>query len=431
MTATERVLEARRRLRESATTGGTDHALRIVELHSPRADGVGLRLRPGLNIISGMTPAATLATEQTIEALRRNDPEHGLDGVALVDGRRAALHAERLLPPRRLARGALFGSVPKELHLTPAEVHSLKELLSSLDSAISLASAELRGADATLRDMRMSELDVPEIIDLRPDDVERAGIRDAIAEVEAMSPDAALIERLRSALETRTSDRKAQRLEAVAAQYVAAIDGLQPSDPESVRQSLERSLQETRAELDELSHDTTSLGEIASVLKELQITCEPDEALNTATRAVGEADELEAISRRLRSKLGRPLAKGRGDNTPSPRLLSIEERKTKVQRRLHSLRKLRSAAHEQLAAQSVNTNFMLEMPIGSSTGHSPDGRQLPVVVDDVAAHLPSAVVPGLELMLKRLSAATQVLVLTTDDGSDITPAPGWFGGSDE
>jgi len=322
----------------------------------------------------------------------------------------------------------LFGRLPEELRLDADEAERLQILLSSLDAAIGLASAELRGADAALRDMRTKELELPEIIDLRPDDVKRAGISDAIAEVEKLVPNGQLVDRLRAALARQTIGQDAQRLEAVAAQYTAALDGLQPSDPESVRNSLIRSLETTRAEMADLTNDTTSVDEIATTLDELGLTAGPDDLLETAERVVAEADELNAIAARLRIKLDNPLAKGRTDNTPSPLLLSIQDRRAFAQRRLHSLRKLRAAAHEQLAAQSVNTNFMLEVPIGSSTGHSPDGRQLPVVVDDVSSHLPPSAIASLRTMLGRLAAATQVVVLSADAGQDSRPAPGWFGG---
>ena len=235
-----RVREARRRLREVIRDiPRADPAIRIVELESPRSGGVPLSLHPDFSVIAGLSVRGHDEVVATIDALHRGSPNAGLSGTIIVEGAGVPLHDPNITavvepePP-------FFNDL--EFDVTWTDNSELNELVEAIEAAVLVTSAELRGADATMNKLRAVDIDQPEVIDLRTTDADREEIRRTLEALNAIEPDESAIAVLAERLERLSSAPSSVSLQATVEQYSAALERLQPTDPEHVRVNLEKAL---------------------------------------------------------------------------------------------------------------------------------------------------------------------------------------------
>ncbi len=383
-----RVQQARRRLRQvSDERSRHDAAVRILTLVSPRVSDAPLRLHSGFSIISGLSEDGRQALASTVAAIYDQTPSVGLDGTVLFDGEHHGLHAPRpAVAIQSAGAEAMFGA-PQATPALPdigwADAGDLKALVEAIDSAVRLTEAELRGADEYARSLRLENTDVPEVIDLRMHDGDRAEIRETLSAMDAMAPNPAHVADL------RTSRSR--------------------NDPDGV----------------------------AGILQQLNI----DPGTNpfeTADRVLAESDELAAIRLRLEGRLV-GVTRSRPTNPASAELTNVDNRRIRLRRRLRSQRGFLAAAQDHLSLtlhpESTGASRTEAVAIPANS----DGRPLPLLLEDPFQDIPGRQAIAALSVLLRVSELCQVICVSdgpelanwadaVGDRADWMRASGWFEG---
>ena len=385
----DRVREARRRLRQASDERTrTDPALRILTLTSPRTADAPLRLHTGLSVVHGLGEDARAALAVTVAGLFENAPHSGLDGTVLVDGRHQSIRSPRPPVATELAGArAMFGAeIPFALPTIGwAEESDLADLGGSIESAVRLTEAELRGADDEARRLRTEHTVVPEVIDLRVHENDHDEVRETLAAMEAMAPDPQVIGQLRDA-----HDRGAD----VAPQLAAlGLDGA--GDPHTV-----------------------------------------------AAQALQESEELVAIRRRLEAQLAGVPSPSRATPGASLELQLLDARRTRLRRRLRSQRAFLAAAQDHLAfaADGVDPTLPSRLDAAAIPPNS-GGRPLPLLVEDPLHDIPGRQGVSALAVLLRVSEMCQVICVSDEpelqdwtvavgDRAQWIRATGWFAGEE-
>lgn len=427
----DRVDQARQRLQSAArSTHQDDPAIRLVELTSPRVKEAALEFHRDFCVIYGLGEGARRALADTIDALRLGDPHTGLSGIIEDRGRRIPLHAARrepdtpgtsLVPTRPLAARAA--------HRT-AEAAQLAEVIETIDSAMLLSGAELRGADAAAQTIRdetpepqpSAALAIPEL-----EDAQRT-----LAALDEVSPPTEIIEHLARVLQVVESNPDRLALAAKRSQAEGARGQVLPSDSRDVAMLADLAIAEADgaiAEFDMRSESDASL--LASSLDLLSIETTPASAPAMAKKVLDECAELGEIRRRAQESIDSariPLIAG-----DQQRLDRIDRDRAHIQRRLRSQQQLLAAAREQWALIGVGElDLRTHLDLTSETT-----RPLPILVEEPLADLPMRLSGAIMTTLLRHSNSTQVICVS--DQSDLhawcdrvgeragwVAASGWF-----
>lgn len=434
-----RVREARRRLREVIRDiPRADPAIRIVELESPRSGGVPLSLHPDFSVIAGLSVRGHDEVVATIDALHRGSPNAGLSGTIIVEGAGVPLHDPNITavvepePP-------FFNDL--EFDVTWTDNSELNELVEAIEAAVLVTSAELRGADATMNKLRAVDIDQPEVIDLRTTDADREEIRRTLEALNAIEPDESAIAVLAERLERLSSAPSSVSLQATVEQYSAALERLQPTDPEHVRVNLEKALDDAveAQNAAERMRRTEAYG-VVDLLATLGVDSSPETAPDIAQRVIGERSELEAIRARLNEKLLAPRPQPR-PTISSPELAAITRRSEALRRKVLTQRHVLTAARLLLAAtlgQKPPDSTINEV-IGPMSDHR---RALPILLVEPLVDLPAHLGAAILSILLRMSEQHQVICISENEDVHawanrlggrvgVSIALGWFAGDPE
>ncbi len=386
----DRVREARQRLRQASDERTrTDPALRILTLGSPRPADAPLRLHAGLTVVHGLAEDARAALSVTVAGLYENAPHLGLEGTVLVDGRNQSIRAPRPPAASQLAGAeAMFAPLDDIPFSLPtigwAEVSDLTDLVGSIETAVRLTEAELRGADDAARQLRIEQTDVPDVIDLRVHENDDAETRETLTAVEAVTPDPEVIGRLKQAL---------------------------------------------ASDLD-----------VRPILAELGLDGGAEPTV-IATQALQESEELASIRRRLEARLAGVIEPVRTAPGTSTELQQLERRRTRLRRRLRSQRAFLAAAQDHLSF-AVDGGASPGMPTRLESAAIPansDGRPLPLLVEDPLHDIPGRQGVSALAVLLRVSEMCQVICVSDEpelqdwtvavgDRAQWVRAAGWFAG---
>lgn len=427
----DRVGQARQRLQTVASPPHEDDpAIRLVELNSPRPEDAPLEFHRDFCVINGLGEDGRRALADTIDALRLGDPHTGLSGIVEDHGRRTPLHAARqqpeapgtsLVPTRPLQAGAS--------HRT-SEAAQLAEVIETIDRAVLLSGAELRGADAAAQAARdempepkaSTALAIPEIEDARR----------TLAAVDEVAPPAEIVEHIARVLEVVESNPERIALAARRSQAEGARGQVQPGDSRNVAMLADLAIAEADgaiAEFDMRTQSDASL--LASSLDLLSIETTPASAPAMAKKVLAECAELAEIRDRAQEVIddAQPeLAPADGG-----RLELIEQHRVHIQRRLRSQLQLLALAREQWAMIGMGEiDLRTHIDLSSDTT-----RPLPVLVEEPLADLPMRLSGAIMTTLLRHSSTTQVICVS--DQSDLrawcdrvgdragwVAAAGWF-----
>jgi len=434
-----RVREARRRLREALRDlPRPDPAIRIIELDPPRSGGVPLSLHPDFSVISGLSDLALDEVVATVDGLHRGSPNAGLSGTIIVEGVGLPLHHPNITavlepePP-------FFNDL--EFDVTWTDNSELKELVGAIEASVLVTSAESRGADATMNEIRSIDSDQPEVIDLRTTDADREEIRRTLATLNEIEPDETVIAALGERLERLQSAPSSVSLQATVEQYSAALERVQPTDPDHVRINLEKALDDAveAQNAAERMRRSEAYG-VVDLLATLGVDSSPETALDIAQRVIGERSELVAIRARLDEKLLAPRSQRRPTIT-SPRLAAITRRSGDLRRRLRAQQHMLTAARLLLAASLGRRppESTINQPIGPMSEH---GRALPILLVEPLADMPTHLGSAILSVLLRMSEQHQVICISeNEDVHDwsarlggrvgVSSASGWFAGDPE
>lgn len=434
-----RVREARRRLREVIPERSrADTAIRIIELESPRPDGVPLLLHPEFSVIGGLSAGAYAEVLATIDALQQNTATIGLDGTVVVSGELFSLH-DPTIPT--LAANVDIVLDDSDVDVAWADHDELRELVSAAESAVLVTSAELRGADSIAEELRSGQEDVPEVIDLRTTDADREEIRQTLEALDELEPNTDAVDDLTDRLARLSASPSPTSLQATVEQYSAALARVQPTDADFVRRNLEEALDDAVEAQNAYERERrTQLFGIVDVLATIGVTAEPDTAVELAERVLAERSELASIRARLVEKLANPAVRIRHVHE-SPELADVERRTANLQRKLTTQRYILTFAR--LIYATSDGRAAGPSTINEAIGPVGDHRRaLPIALveplDDLPAHLGAAVLS----ILLRLSEQHQVICLSDhepvhDWASDLggrvglVDVSGWFAGRPE
>ncbi len=439
----DRVQEARRRLETAdATTRNSDASIRIVELHSPRVGEAPLELDRGFCVLASMSGPARQALAATIDAVRTNNEHIGLAGVVESYGRRSRMHQQRVEP--KTAPGtslvptlSIFG---RSAHTE--EIEQLHEVIETIDRAVLLSSAELRGADAAA-----AALDAELAIG-----GSTAGVR-ASTDIELYSPTnpltddqqvlAALdsvalpveqVDLIRKAVAALRADTQRTRLQAACSQAAAARSQVQPTDGQQVNMMAELAVAEADGTLAEYDMEPGSSAEtLTRQLAEIGIDATAFTAPEIADRIIGESEELESIRARLITSIESVA------NSPEVERLTTERRDVERQR-LRITRRLRS--QQQLLAVARDESTRLGFDQHTLDLRDAAERPTPILIEDPLDDLPARLSGAILSTLLRHSAQTQVICVSDQldlrqwcnsvgDRAGWVQASGWFAGRNE
>lgn len=427
----DRVDQARQRLQSAARSPHHDDpAIRLVELTSPRVEDAALELHRSFCIISGLGEPARKALADTIDALRLGDAQTGLSGIVEDRGRRTPLHGARrepevpgtsLVPARPVASAAS--------HRT-AEATQLAEVINTIDRAVLLSGAELRGADdAAQRVLEQNpaaqsstELAIPEI-----EDAART-----IAALDEVSPPTEIVEHIARVLRVVEANPERIALTARRSQAEGARGQVLPGDSRDTAMLADLAIAEADgaiAEFDMRPQSDATL--LAASLDLLSIETTPASAPAMAKKVLDECAELDSIRRKAQAVLD-------AAETPLPaavqaQLDTINRHRSHIQRRLRSQQQLLAVAREQWAIIGVGElDLRTHLDLTSDTT-----RPLPILVEEPLADLPMRLSGAIMSTLLRHSNSTQVICVS--DQSDLhawcdkvgeragwVQATGWF-----
>jgi len=430
----DRVGEARKRLQSAARSPHQDDlVIRLVELVSPRVEDDALEFHREFCVINGLGEGARRELANTIDALRVGDPNVGLSGIVEDRGRRVPLHAARreseapgtaLIPTRPLASGAS--------HRT-AEAVQLAEVINTIDSAVMLSGAELRGADAAAQDIRdavpapslSTALALPEL-----EDAQRT-----IAALDEVSPPAEIVEHIERVLQVVESNPDRISLTAKKSQAEGARAQVLPGDSRDTAMLADLAIAEADGAIAEFDMDPQSDASLlAASLDLLNIEATPASAPAMAHKVLGECAELAEIRRKAQETLdagGSPHSAG--SQQQRDQLERIEMQRAHIQRRLRSQQQLLAVAREQWAIIGIG-----ELDLRTHLDLTERAtRPLPILIEEPLADLPMRLSAAIMSMLLRHSNTTQVVCVS--DQADLhawcdrvgeragwVAASGWF-----
>jgi hypothetical protein len=442
--AHDRVQEARRRLDAVRGAERGDPSLRVLELESPRPDEASLRLHNAFCVISGLSESARHALAATVDAIRTGNANIGLAGTVESFGRRVPIHTTRAgarTPGTSLVpAAAIFGRTSART----AEAALLAEVIETIDRAVLLSGAELRGADAAatavtdrLRGLSPEHADKPGTsIDIYAGD--KAEDEAALAALDEIAPDPIAMQRIEEGLDLLRSDNERTRLQAACSQAAASKAQLLLSDARDVAMLADLAVAETQGCLAEYDMTPGSPAKsLTAQLAQISVDAASFNASSIAERVISESAELESI----RARLVRSIAAA----NPSPAVAvlrderrRIDEQRLHIQRRLRSQQQLLAVAREQWGRIGLG-----EIDLRSTIDLRDDAdRPLPILVEDPLNDLPARLSGAILSTLLRHSSQTQVLCVSDQielkqwcasvgDRADWVPATGWFAGRHE
>ncbi len=427
----DRVEQARQRLQSAARSPHHDDpAIRLVELTSPRVEDAALELHRSFCVVSGLAEPARRALADTIDALRLGDPQTGLSGIVEARGRRTPLHAARREP--RAPGTSLVATRPFATgasHRT-AEATQLAEVINTIDRAVLLSGAELRGADAAAQEIRDRLPESPTSTELAIPELEDA--RRTLAALDEVSPPVEIVEHIARVLRVVEANPERISLTARRSQAEGARGQVLPGDSRNVAMLADLAIAEADgaiAEFDMRPQSDASL--LASSLDLLSIETTPASAPLMAKKVLDECEELDQIRRKAQEVIDSARAPIAADD--QLRLDTIDQHRSHIQRRLRSQQQLLAAAREQWAIIGVG-ELDLRTHIDLVTDTT---RPLPILVEEPLADLPMRLSGAIMSTLLRHSNATQVICVS--DQSDLhtwcdsvgdragwVAATGWF-----
>ncbi len=435
-----RVREARRRLEAADVhSGSSDPAIRIVELQSPRLGERSLPLDRAFCVISGLAPAPRQALAATIDAVRSHNENMGLSGIVETYGRRFPMHKAATLAPKvpgseLVPTGSLFNRAAAY----SAETEMVLEVIDTINRAILLSAAELRGADAAAADVETeravltnsdSGSAVGATLVVRSEDEEMLEALDMIA------PPLPAIEELQLTVANVRADDRRTKLEGALSQARAAREQVLPSDANDVTVMADLAVAEADGALAEYDMTPGSPTEqLTSQLAALGFEAAPFEAADVADRLIAESAELETIRARL-------LRSIESSSLP-PEIIELETRRHEIdQRRMRIRRTLRS--HQQLLAVMKEESRRLGADVDGTGGlldlRDEQERPYPILIEEPLADLPARLTGSILSILLRYSYQTQVICVSDQldlhrwcesvgDRADWVHATGWFAG---
>ncbi len=435
-----RVREARERLHAAdAHLGLSDPAIRIVELQSPRLGERSLVLDRAFCVITGLASGPRQALAATVDAIRTNNENIGLSGIVETYGRRFPMHKASSLAPKVPGTDLVpTGSLFNRAAAYSAEAKLVLEVIDTVDRAILLSGAELRGADAAAADLEIeravltnsdSGSAVGATLVVRTEDEEMLEALDMVA------PPVTAIEELRKTVARVREDGTRTRLEARVSQTRAAREQVLPSDSNDVTVLADLAIAEADGALAEYDMTPGSPTErLTSQLADLGFQTAPFEAAEVADRLISESHELETIRQRLvRSIESAALP---------PAVVELETRRHQIdERRLRIRRQMRS--HQQLLAVMKQEARRLGVDV-DGIGVILDlrderDRPFPILIEEPLAGLPARMAGSILSILLRYSNETQVLCVSDQldlhdwcesvgERADWVRATGWFAG---
>ena len=435
-----RVKEARERLAAAdSPEGNNDPAVRLVELFSPRPAEGSLTLHRAFSVVFDLTDAARQSLAATIDGIRSENENVGLDGVVETYGRRYPIHQATSLAPK-VPGSAL---VPTSSLLGRSASHTseqaaLLEVIDTIDRAILLTSAELRGAEAAASDIetergivtnRDAGSAVGATLVMRSEDEEMLEALDAVA------PPVTAVSELSAVVDLLSDDPERIRLEAALSQARAARDCVLPGDANDVIVLADLAIAEANGALAEYDMTPGSPTEVLTgQLAALGFTAAPFEAAEVANRLIDESAELETIRARLVRSIELAAMPPEIVELDTARAI-VAERQLRISRRLRSQQQLLAVARAEsrrLGLDGDGNGAILDL-------RDEPERPFPILIEEPLADLPARLSGAILSMLLRYSHQTQVICVTdqTDlaswcesvgERADWVSAGGWFAG---
>lgn len=441
-----RVQEARRRL-ESAdgTTRTSDASIRIVELHSPRVCDEPLPLDRGFCVIADMVGPARQALAATIDAVRTNNEHIGLAGVVESYGRRSRMHQQRVEPKSAPGTSlvptlSIFG---RSAHTE--EIEQLLQVIETIDRAVLLSSAELRGADAAAASIedalvaagRAHDVDTGETstdIELYSPSNPLTDDEQVLAALESVALPPDQVDQVRSAVAALRADTQRTRLQATCSQAAAARSQVLPTDGREVNMMTELAAAEAEGSLAEYDMlPGSSAQTLTARLAEVGIETTAFAAPEIADRIVRESEELDAIRVRLTTSIERLASSPEIERLTNERR-SVERQRLRIQRRLRSQQQLLAVARDESTRLGLDQHA-LDLRDAAD-------RPTPILIEDPLDDLPARLSGAILSTLLRHSAQTQVICVSDQldlrqwcdsvgDRAGWVQASGWFAGRNE
>ena len=438
-----RVNEARRRL-ESAEmkTPHSDASIRIVELHSPRVGDHPLCLNDQFCIIAKMSEPARQALAATIDGVRTNNENMGLGGVVESLGRRSRMHQhpikQKAEPGTALVPTlSIFG---RSAHME--EVEQLIEVIETIDRAVLLSGAELRGADAAADSL---DAEISQVTDLGAGRTEepgaalelytsvnpRADEKQILAALDSVAIPENRVEQIQQAVQGLRGDAQRTRLQATCSQAVAARSQVQPSDGREVAMLAELAVAEAEGSLAEYDMQPGSTAEtLTSHLADIGIEASAYTAAEIADRIVKENTELNMIRSRVASSIDRIALSPELERLTAERK-RVEAHRLSIQRRLRSQQQLLAVARDESTRLGLD-QYALDLRDAAE-------RPTPILIEDPLEDLPARLSGAILSTLLRHSAQTQVICVSNQldlrewstsvgDRAGWVQATGWFAG---
>lgn len=435
-----RIQQARERLAAADSPLGLhDPAVRLVELTSPRSAERGLTLHRAFSVIFELTDPARQSLAATIDGLRSNNENIGLTGVVETYGQRYPMHQATSLAPK-VPGSAL---VPTSLTPTRSEAHTaeqaaLLEVIDTVDRAILLSGAELRGAEAVAADIATERAIVTNsdsgsaigaALVIRSEDEEMLEALDMVA------PPVTAINELRTVVDRLADDPDRTRLEAGLSQAKAARDCVQPGDANEVLVLADLAIAEADGALAEYDMTPGSPTEMLTAhLAALGFQAAPFEAATVANRLINESDELEGIRARLVRSIELAAVPPEIVELDEARSI-VDERILRIGRRLRSQQQLLAVARAEARRLGIDANrsgAVLDL-------RDETERPFPVLIEEPLADLPARLSGAILSILLRYSHQTQVICVSDQvdlrswcdsvgERAGWVEAQGWFAG---
>ena len=392
-----------------------------------------------------MVGSARQALAATIDAVRTNNEHIGLAGVVESYGRRSRMHQQRVEPKSAPGTSlvptlSIFG---RSVHTE--EIEQLLQVIETIDRAVLLSSAELRGADAAAASIedalvaagRAHDVDTGETstdIELYSPSNPLTDDEQVLAALESVALPSDQVDQIRSAVAALRADTQRTRLQATCSQAAAARSQVLPTDGREVNMMTELAVAEAEGSLAEYDMlPGSSAQTLTACLAEVGIETTAFAAPEIADRIVRESEELDAIRVRLTTSIER-LA-----SSPEIERLTNERRSVERQR-LHIQRRLRSQQQLLAVARDESTRLGLDQPALDLRDAA--DRPTPILIEDPLDDLPARLSGAILSTLLRHSAQTQVICVSDQldlrhwcesvgDRAGWVQASGWFAGRNE
>jgi len=385
-----RVQEARRRLESADATARTsDASIRIVELHSPRVGDQPLPLDRGFCVVADMAGPARQALAATIDAVRTNNEHIGLAGVVESYGHRSRMHHDRAEPKSAPGTAlvptlSIFG---RSAHTE--EIEQLLQVIETIDRAVLLSSAELRGADAAAARIegalaaagRADGGDTSTDIELYAPSNPLTDDEQVLAALESVALPTKQVDHIRIAVAALRSDSQRTRLQAACSQAVAARSQVLPTDGREVNMMTELAVAEADGSLAEYDMlPGSSAQTLTECLAEVGIETTAFAAPEIADRIVRESEELDAIRLRLTTSIERHARSPEVEQLTNERR-SVERQRLRIQRRLRSQQQLLAVARDESTRLGLDQHA-LDLRDAAD-------RPTPILIEDPLDDLPA------------------------------------------